>query len=338
MSHVALGMKQMSGKTRILLVSVFILTAYWLFHANRHRQSARPTPPATEDIWSADEVRLFLGQVGNYSDWSNPELRKFLRRRWLVGLPKSKAVSLRSGDVSQVKQSTFVDRLLNERRSGFFVECGAADGESLSNSLFFETERDWYGLLVEPNPSFFWSLLAKRRNAYLVNACLSTDVTISEVLFKPADYVGGIVRKMDTTLLSYVDAAYPHLSDVRLTCFPLGALLYAIDVTHVDYLSLDVEGPELDILRTIPFDNVTIDVITVEYRLSNMSSINEEASAAKLRQIREFFHELGSYREVGILPWDVNLDKATNERRGLDVVYQRIIRQQQTYGEHTNRE
>jgi len=49
-------------------------------------------------------------------------------------------------------QSAFVDKLLSGRRDGFFVECGAADGESFSNSLFFELERNWTGLLIEANP------------------------------------------------------------------------------------------------------------------------------------------------------------------------------------------
>ena len=45
-------------------------------------------------------------------------------------------------------------------------------------------------------------------------------------------------------------------------CFPLFGVLKAINVTKVDYFSLDVEGNEMDVLRTIPFDNVDI---TVEY-------------------------------------------------------------------------
>lgn len=48
-------------------------------------------------------------------------------------------------------------------------------------------------------------------------------------------------------------------------CFPLDTLLAAMDRRHVDYLSLDVEGYELDILRSISWDKFIIDVISVEY-------------------------------------------------------------------------
>lgn len=48
----------------------------------------------------------------------------------------------------------------------------------------------------------------------------------------------------------------------RVQCFPLFSLLSAINVTKVDYFSLDAEGSELDILKTIPFDSVYFKVVT----------------------------------------------------------------------------
>ena len=53
--------------------------------------------------------------------------------------------------------------MLDSMRDGFFVEAGAADGQTLSNTLFLEMERNWTGLLVEPNPDMFYSLLQKKR-------------------------------------------------------------------------------------------------------------------------------------------------------------------------------
>jgi FkbM family methyltransferase len=47
---------------------------------------------------------------------------------------------------------------------------------------------------------------------------------------------------------------------VRVQCFPLFTLLAALNVSSVDYLSLDVEGAELDVLKTIPFTLLHIQV------------------------------------------------------------------------------
>jgi hypothetical protein len=48
-------------------------------------------------------------------------------------------------------------------------------------------------------------------------------------------------------------------------CFPFHAIMLALNRTKIDYFSLDVEGMELPILRTIPFDLIDISVVNVEY-------------------------------------------------------------------------
>ena len=55
------------------------------------------------------------------------------------------------------------------------MECGAYDGESLSNTLYFEKTRHWKGLLIEANPNNYAKLKKKNRNAYTINACLSVE-------------------------------------------------------------------------------------------------------------------------------------------------------------------
>ena len=53
---------------------------------------------------------------------------------------------------------------------------------------------------------------------------------------------------------------------INVECFPLASILFSLNQTSVDFLSLDVEGVELDILQTIPFDLLDIKILTVEYR------------------------------------------------------------------------
>jgi len=47
---------------------------------------------------------------------------------------------------------------------------------------------------------------------------------------------------------------------VNVQCFPLYTYLIALNVTVIDYFSLDVEGSELNVLKTIPFDKIDIKV------------------------------------------------------------------------------
>ena len=63
----------------------------------------------------------------------------------------------------QEKQPILVNEKIfkNKLNNGFFVEAGAWDGESFSNTLFFELKKNWTGLLVEPNPDAFEMLIRK---------------------------------------------------------------------------------------------------------------------------------------------------------------------------------
>jgi hypothetical protein len=65
-------------------------------------------------------------------------------------------------------------------------------------------------------------------------------------------------------LASSHDVVTEHTVDVQ--CFPLYSILRAINVSHIDFFSLDVEGEELNVLHTIPFDKVDIEMMTVEFK------------------------------------------------------------------------
>jgi len=87
---------------------------------------------------------------------------------------------------------------------------------------------------------------------------------------------------------------------VAVDCFSLNAILDALNVSHVDYLSLDVEGPELEILRTVDWTRLRIDVITVEY--TAFPANDWSGKFKKLKDLRQFFRETGIYWEVSLLP------------------------------------
>ena len=59
------------------------------------------------------------------------------------------------------------------QRGGFFVECGALDGERSSNTIYLEQKRDWSGLLIEMDPSWYQQVRGKNRKSFTINACIS---------------------------------------------------------------------------------------------------------------------------------------------------------------------
>ena len=267
---------------------------------------------------TSDEMLYILYGIGNQFSPDDQQIVDYIRSH--ISQPSltrpRQLARPHKRHASQVGQSKFVDKFLSGRRNGFFIECGAADGEVFSNSLFFELHRNWTGLLIEANPDYHRALLEKNRRAYVLRACVSVEGRPTAVRFRRDGVYSGIADTDKQSRLSFVNNTASH--DVEVNCFPLNAITAALGVSHVDYLSLDVEGPELEILRTVDWTRLYIDVITVEYKImvGKQMRIDKSATLKKLNDLRQFFRDTGIYNEVAVLP-------SGNDVYGLDVVFSR---------------
>ena len=208
---------------------------------------------------------------------------------------------------SQGDQDKFVDQYFKQKRNGVFLEVGAGDGTVFSNSLFFERERNWTGLLIEPTGYLFERLLKVHRKAYAVNVCLNVENKISVVKFYGADLLGGIEKVLEGPILNRAKAAAPHVKATDTLCIPVYSILEAINIHHINFFSLDVEGAELEILKTIPFDKVKIDLFLIEY------AIPGGGTQEKLNALNKFFEDLGTYKQVEVRGEDVVFVLKENE-------------------------
>ncbi len=170
---------------------------------------------------------------------------------------------------SQVGQDRFLlENFFRGKRGGVFVDIGAYDGETFSNSLFFERTMGWSGLCVEPLPSAFEKLKASRK-AICEHVCVADFE--GEAEFTEADDPGRN-EKMLSGLTAQFDARHQrfmnHLSVARSTrtvqVTRLSKLLEKHGLFDIDYCSIDTEGAEIPILSELDFDRFRIAVLTVE--------------------------------------------------------------------------
>jgi hypothetical protein len=168
---------------------------------------------------------------------------------------------------SQSGQDWLVDQvLLKERRDGVFVDVGGYDGVTGSNTLFFETFRSWTGLLIEAVPSLS-ERAASFRRCPCVGAVLSGDGGAADFLRIDAGFVqmSGRIDTYDTGLLRQV-CAHPdhrgkrHVVDTRRLC----DVLDDHGISAVDYMSVDLEGAEMDVLESFPFDRIAVKIFSIE--------------------------------------------------------------------------
>ena len=168
---------------------------------------------------------------------------------------------------SQSGQDAFLDeRVFKGKREGTFVEIGGYDGITGSNCLFFELLRGWKGLLVEPSPTFFRKASAFRK-ATCLQLALSDEDGEAEFLDVQEGYsqMSGLTDSYDTKLRETVESDPRHKGElIKVKTKTLPAILDQNFLKEIDYISLDVEGGEMAVLSTFPFDRIKVTAWTVE--------------------------------------------------------------------------
>ncbi|MFN4156361.1 MAG: FkbM family methyltransferase [Paracoccaceae bacterium] len=186
----------------------------------------------------------------------------------LAGQSPNQGHDIKNRAVSQLGQDLWVIEKTEGKRGGYFVEFGATDGVLLSNSWLLETDFGWKGICAEPNPKFHEDLKRNRR-CIVSDACIGarTGETVEFIL---ADVYGVIAQYAEVDSHKDTRAAYRaagevlYLNTISLEDF----LLQHKAPREIDYLSIDTEGSEYDILAAFPFGRWTIRYITVEHNFT----------------------------------------------------------------------
>ncbi|HNP52607.1 MAG TPA: FkbM family methyltransferase [Nitrosomonas nitrosa] len=176
--------------------------------------------------------------------------------------------ALKKKSVSQLGQDIWVLEKTGYKRNGYFVEFGATDGVLLSNTWLLEKEFGWHGICAEPNPKFYAKLKENRQ-------CTVSDQYIAgetgkQVEFILADAYGSSLENANVDAHSDKRAAYRAAGQIAtLTTISLDSFLQQHDAPReIDYLSIDTEGSELEILQAFPFDQWHIKLLTVEHNFT----------------------------------------------------------------------
>jgi len=173
---------------------------------------------------------------------------------------------------SQFKQDQLInEQFVNNHRDGYFVDVGAHDGITYSNSYFFEKELGWKGICIEPLEEEF-EKLSHNRTSININACAySHDGTVmfTSVQDKKSPYghsydmLSGITDNHGTA--NRVKKFDLNSKSIEIPSVRLHTIFVQNQVKYVDYLSVDTEGSELEVLKGIDFTAVHINLIDIEH-------------------------------------------------------------------------
>jgi FkbM family methyltransferase len=165
---------------------------------------------------------------------------------------------------AQLRQDLFVLSETGWKREGYFVEFGATNGLYDSNTYLLETEFLWTGILAEPAKVWMKQLKANRPKSFIETLCVWKDsnssLTFNETVNPAFSTIGSFSdkdghmkarrrgRKYEVNTISLNDLLTKHQAP-----------------KDIDYLSIDTEGSEYEILKSFNFGVYNIRIITVEH-------------------------------------------------------------------------
>jgi len=198
--------------------------------------------------------------------YENRKLIKGLKNGDFLDLTKEdilKHIESYKNAKAQFKQDIFVLHQLNFKKNGFFVEFGATNGFNLSNTYLLEKKFNWTGILAEP-AKYWHNDLKANRNCKIETDCVWSD-SKTVLSFNETEH------KVLSTISHFSDSDNHKKRRLNGKKYNVNSISL-IDLLdkynapkNIDYLSIDTEGSEYEILSNFDFTKYSFKVISCEH-------------------------------------------------------------------------
>ena len=199
---------------------------------------------------------------------------------------------------SQLLQDAFASFIVSDLFDKTFLEFGATDGMSLSNSYMLENNLGWTGILAEPSPQWHKKLKYNRPNTQIITECIwkcsgeNLDFFVSDV---------GVLSTL-------VDFKYSDLSSmpgntkirtkdgkvVKVETISINEVMETnFNGNSPSYVSIDTEGSEYEILNSLDFEKYRPVVFTIEHNYSQLENKIDEIM--KSNRYKRVFKKLTAF-------------------------------------------
>ncbi|MBR8827338.1 MAG: FkbM family methyltransferase [Gomphosphaeria aponina SAG 52.96 = DSM 107014] len=177
---------------------------------------------------------------------------------------------------SKDRQDVFLAKyVFPHLNNGFFVEIGAANGIIASNTYYFEKEKNWQGILIEPRKKTFMAL-KNNRKSICINCAIAKEE--EKALFLEASILSGLVREYEKKHIQMIERRFiDRESEIQVYYVQLRnfmSILSEYKINEINLLSIDTEGGELEILKSINYDKIKIEVIIAEDNYNDLKDLN----------------------------------------------------------------
>lgn len=188
---------------------------------------------------------------------------------------------------SQHGEDYLLWRLFRRKKQGYFVEVGALDGIRFSNSYLFE-QHGWSGICVEPHPGFYGKLKENRQGSFCIQAAAGSKEGQLPFFAEPKGEFSTLLR--ENTQKESLRNKMAGYKEILVDVFPLDAILNNQSApTSIDFISIDVEGAEPEVLAGLSLETYSPRCLVIE------------ANGEKMNKIIDSFMSTNGYHKAGRL-------------------------------------
>jgi hypothetical protein len=162
---------------------------------------------------------------------------------------------------SQLFQDLFVFYYSGFKKNGFFIEIGVGNGKDISNTLLLEKKKNWNGLLCEADSRMIKEIKINRK-------CGLVALPVTSVCRKKIKFFENLKDPYQSSSFSFNLKNNYRIKYINSIC--INHLLEKKNSPkNIDYMSIDTEGNEYDIIKNINFNKWKIKIITIEHNFDN---------------------------------------------------------------------
>lgn len=242
--------------------------------------SVHETTFGTRADWGrAEEAGEFCQKILENPQPFNKECKRNMKNMSCAGLGGETLM------FSQFKQDYYLytRHFAELKRPGIYLDVATNDPVGISNTYFMDRCLRWKGICVEANPVYY-ERIHRMRSCHMVPTCVGKrDMQMVE--FGLAGGAGAIIGESNKHTEKWEKRAVEVLR-MKALCTTVQKVLDRGQVRVVDYLSLDVEGHELEVLMGVDWSRTRINVVTIE------------ASGKQAKELEEWMEELGYKRHM----------------------------------------
>lgn len=206
-----------------------------------------------------------MGLIWNYS-W---EIR--MRLKWYF-----------INSYSQGNEDILIDKLLNKKKKGFYVDVGSYDPTRFSNTKRFY-QRGWSGINIEPNPNRINQFNKSRTRDINLNLGIANKK--GELDFFEFD-PNTLSTFSKNTAKEYLKQGFTLKKTTKIKVQKLGDVLKNTAIKHFDFFSIDTEGFDLQVLKSNNWDKFKPKIICIE---SSQKGINDILSKLGYKKIYQTY-------------------------------------------------